>query len=140
MFSPRDSGRRPRRRFGLLVRAVFLTGIGLAIPARGQSPKVQIEKKPKYLPAGPGEAPWNVTRHTIPIRKIRSGGPPKDGIPALTHPAFLSAAEANRVLQPAEFVLGVAFDGVAKAYPIRILNWHEIVNDDVGRQPVLVTW
>jgi hypothetical protein len=44
------------------------------------------------------------------------------------------------VLRPSDIVLGVEFGGIAKAYPVRILNWHEVVNDDVGQQPVLVSW
>ena len=67
-------------------------------------------------------------------------GPPRDGIPALDSPKFVTAAQADRVLRDSDVVLGVEFQGVAKAYPIRILNWHEIVNDEVGRQPALVTW
>jgi hypothetical protein len=43
-------------------------------------------------------------------------------------------------LKPSERVLGVALNGEAKAYPLRILNWHELVNDSVGERPVLVTW
>ena len=136
----RDLGRRHSRSFSFLAWAVFLVGICLAGHANGQQHKVQVEKKPKYIAAGRGQEPWNVTRHTIPIRGIQSGGPPKDGIPALTDPAFISAAEANRVLHPSDIVLGVDFDGVAKAYPVRILNWHEVVNDNVGKQAVLVSW
>jgi Protein of unknown function (DUF3179) len=104
------------------------------------SPEVKIEKKPVYLPAGRGQRPFNVTRHLIPLVDIQSGGPAKDGIPALNHPGFISAAEGDRGLRSSDVVLGVEFDGVAKAYPIRILNWHEVVNDDVGSQPVLVSW
>ena len=68
------------------------------------------------------------------------GGPRRDGIPALDSPKFVTVAQADRVLRDSDLVLGVEFQGVAKAYPIRILNWHEIVNDQVGRQPALVTW
>jgi Protein of unknown function (DUF3179) len=104
------------------------------------SPEITIEKKQVYLPAGQGQKPFNVTRHLLPLAGIQSGGPVKDGIPALNHPAFTSGAEGDRGLRSSDIVLGVEFDGVAKAYPIRILNWHEVVNDDVGSQPVLVSW
>lgn len=133
-------GRWHSRGLSYLVLVMFLAGICLASHADAQQLKVQVEKKPKYIPSGRGQERWNVTRHTIPIGDMRGGGPPKDGIPALTNPAFVSAAEANHVLHPSDIVLGVAFDGVAKAYPIRILNWHEVVNDNVGKQPVLVSW
>ena len=108
--------------------------------ARQNYPEVKIEKKPVHLPAGDGQKPFDVTRHLIRLTDIQSGGPVKDGIPALNHPAFTSAAEGDRVLRSSDTVLGVEFDGVAKAYPIRILNWHEVVNDDVGHQPVVVSW
>jgi hypothetical protein len=93
-----------------------------------------------YLPAGVGQKPFDVTRHLIRLEDIQPGGPPRDGIPALDHPAFTSAAEADRILKPKDVVLGVEFAGVAKAYPVRILNWHEVLNDDVGEEPILVSW
>jgi hypothetical protein len=75
----------------------------------------------------------------IPEAEIRQGGPPKDGIPAIDRPRFLSAGEA-RFLQPGARVLGVLRNGVAKAYPIAILNWHEVVNDRFASEPVVVTF
>jgi len=122
---------------------VILLGAVLCVPltlAEQNSPEVKIEKKPVHLPAGDGQKPFDVTRHLIPLTDVQSGGPAKDGIPALNHPAFTSAAEGDRVLNSSDTVLGVDFDGVAKAYPIRILNWHAVVNDDVGHQPVVVSW
>ncbi|MGH9709458.1 MAG: DUF3179 domain-containing (seleno)protein, partial [Candidatus Acidiferrales bacterium] len=88
---------------------------------------MKIERKPTYIPAGPGQRPFDATRHLIPLGDIQSGGPPKDGIPALDHPAFTSAAHADQILKPKDIVLGVEFGGTAKAYPVRILNWHEVV-------------
>lgn len=121
-----------------------LSSVAVLCALRGftpqHSPNVEVEKKAVYLPAGKGQKPFNVTRHSIPVKDIQSGGPPKDGIPALDHPLFTSVAEADQVLRQSDVVLGLEFDGIAKAYPLRILNWHEVVNDDVGNQPVLVTW
>ncbi len=72
--------------------------------------------------------------------EILSGGPPKDGIPALTGPDFIAVAEENR-LQPLEPVITLEIEGeVPRAYPIRYLTWHEIVNDTVGGLPVAVTF
>lgn len=72
--------------------------------------------------------------------EIRSGGPPKDGIPALSDPKFLRAA-TNPGLGPAEPVITVELPGTtARAYPIRYLIWHEIVNDRVGNRPIAVTY
>jgi len=70
--------------------------------------------------------------------EIHHGGPPKDGIPAIDRPKFVSAAAAK--LAPGDRILGVALNGEAKAYPVRILNWHEVVNDKVGGAPVAVTY
>ena len=127
----------------MLRSAVALTFVALSsllASAQGIRPGVKVEKRPIYLPAGRGQTPWNVTRHVIPLKDIQSGGPPRDGIPALNFPAFISAAEANRLLKPSDLVLGIAMKGQAKAYPVRILNWHEVVNDDIAGQPVLVSW
>ncbi len=112
----------------------------LPASAQGSRPEVKVEKKPVYLPAGRGQTPWDVTRHVIPLKDIQSGGPPRGGIPALNFPAFISAQQADRLLKPSDMVLGIAMEGQAKAYPVRILNWHEVVNDEIGSQPVLVSW
>jgi hypothetical protein len=76
---------------------------------------------------------------SIPLREIHSGGPPKDGIPAIDHPRFLQAGEAHD-LGPEERVLGLNLNGIAKAYPIAIMNWHEIVNDRFADEPVVITY
>ncbi len=68
-----------------------------------------------------------------------AGGPPKDGIPSIDNPKFVSVASSND-LQPREPVIGLEIAGEAKAYPLRILVWHEIVNDTVGGVPVVVTY
>jgi hypothetical protein len=68
-----------------------------------------------------------------------SGGPPPDGIPPIDEPTF-EDPETVDWLEPNEPVLAVEVDGVAKAYPIRIMTWHEIVNDSFGETPVTVTY
>ena len=73
-------------------------------------------------------------------REIMSGGPPRDGIPALSAPEFITVAEEGRI-GDREPVITVEIDGsVPRAYPIRYLTWHEIVNDIVGDVPVAVTF
>lgn len=74
----------------------------------------------------------------IPLDEIHSGGPPKDGIPALSNPKTVRASAAG--LAPADRVIGVMMDGEARAYPLRILNWHEIANDTLGGKPIAVTY
>jgi len=72
--------------------------------------------------------------------EILSGGPPKDGIPALDDPEFINVSNETRI-EPREPVITVEIDGATpRAYPIRYLTWHEIVNDVVGEVPVAVTF
>lgn len=72
-------------------------------------------------------------------REILQGGPPRDGIPSIDEPQFVDSDQAH-FLHPSDRVLGVVFNGDTKAYPIKILNFHEIVNDSFGRHPVLVSY
>jgi hypothetical protein len=71
--------------------------------------------------------------------EILSGGPPKDGIPALDDPQFIRATEETRI-EASEPVITLEMGGTARAYPIRYLTWHEIVNDVVDGVPVAVTF
>jgi hypothetical protein len=123
-----------------LLSCSFLLALPLASAPRLCDGELTVEKKATYIPAGSGQKPFDVTRHVIALDQIESGGLPKNGIPALDHPAFVTSSEANRTLKAEDIILGIQFGGVAKAYPVRILNWHEVVNDDVGEQPVLISW
>ncbi|MEH6833836.1 MULTISPECIES: DUF3179 domain-containing protein [Falsihalocynthiibacter] len=72
--------------------------------------------------------------------EILSGGPPKDGIPALSDPSFIAASDEAKI-GGREPVITLEIKGeTPRAYPIRYLTWHEIVNDDVGDIPVAVTF
>lgn len=75
----------------------------------------------------------------VPANEVLSGGPPRDGIPAIDAPKFVRAGVAG-FLQPTDRVLGVALNGVKKAYPVSIMNWHEIVNDTFADEPVVVSY
>ena len=79
-------------------------------------------------------------KHTVPLDKIVSGGPPQDGIPSIDNPKFQSVKKADEILHDSEFVLGLNINGDIRAYPLQILVWHEIVNDMVGGKPVAVTY
>ncbi len=79
------------------------------------------------------------SRTRVDLAEIQSGGPPKDGIPAIDHPRFAPLAEATD-LKPEEPVISLVIGGEARAYPLRILMWHEIVNDVVAGIPVAVTY
>ena len=82
---------------------------------------------------------WDFNKHSIPVDEIISGGPPKDGIPALMNPDYISVSKAS-YLRGNDQVIGVIVKGEARAYPLRIMSWHELVNDRIGEQPVLVSW
>ncbi len=88
----------------------------------------------------PGEWRTDFSRHTVPLEEIVSGGPPKDGIPAIDRPRFERVREADRWLDDREPVIVVEHGGLARAYPYQILIWHEIVNDRIGDLPIAVTY
>ena len=78
--------------------------------------------------------------HNVPYSDILSGGPPKDGIPPLDSPQFVSVSEADSWLEAVEPVILIEVNGDARAYPIQILIWHEITNDIVGGLPLTITF
>jgi hypothetical protein len=78
-------------------------------------------------------------KHLIPLDKIKGGGPPKDGIPSIDNPVFVDVSD-SRFVSNSDTVIGLEINGEAKAYPLFILVWHEIVNDSVGGVPVSVTY
>jgi hypothetical protein len=82
---------------------------------------------------------FNLSGALIPGDEILSGGPPRDGIPAIDAPKFVNA-DAARFLQPTDRVLGIVRNSVAKTYPVSILNWHEIVNDTFAGEPIVVSY
>ncbi len=85
---------------------------------------------------------WPTTdfdKTSIDFRDIISGGPPKDGIPPIDDPKFKPISEIDNIADT-EPVIGVIINDVKKAYPLQVLMWHEIVNDEVGGVPVSVTF
>ena len=103
--------------------APFLLALGLAAfagPARGQAAPV-------------GEFPnTDFEKRTVELSEIMSGGPPRDGIPAVDHPRHVTPAQAGEWLDPDEPVIAVEIGGETRAYPLQILIWHEIANDALG--------
>ena len=75
----------------------------------------------------------------IPSDEIHLGGPPRDGIPSIDEPRFVTTGEAH-FLRDDDRILGIVHNGQARAYPIAILNWHEVVNDRIGASPVAITY
>jgi len=82
---------------------------------------------------------FDLSRSLIPVDEIHHGGPARDGIPAIDRPRFVSVGQTD-YLQDRDRVLGINRNGVIKAYPIMILNYHEIVNDRFGREAIVVTY
>ena len=82
---------------------------------------------------------FNLDNAIVPRDQILAGGPPKDGIPAILIPKFIRPEQAD-FLEESDQVIGMVVDGEAKAYPLKILNWHEVVNDTVNGMPIAVTF
>lgn len=79
------------------------------------------------------------SKSSIDFEEVISGGPPRDGIPAIDDPVFKPAGEVSD-LGNKEPVISLEINGEAKAYPLRVLMWHEIANDTLGDVPVTVTY
>jgi hypothetical protein len=82
---------------------------------------------------------FDLSHHVVPPGEIRDGGPEKDAIPAVQEPQFVKAADAT-FLDSNDKVIGVVIQGRARAYPIKILNWHEVVDDSIAGTPLAVTF
>lgn len=120
--------------------ARFFPGAGIAVAALllAASPLVTYAAEG----ASRGRGPWNgfdVSNAKIPVRDILLGGPGRDGIPAIDWPRFIRPTAVN-FLRPDDPVLGVTIQGRTRAYPLRILVWHEIVNDVLSGRPIAVTY
>lgn len=89
--------------------------------------------------ASPIKNGFDLANSHIPAYDIYQGGPKKDGIPAIDKPYFVTSYQAG-FLKPEERVLGVMIGGQARAYPVKILNWHEVVNDQINDQSIVVTY
>jgi hypothetical protein len=136
-----------------------------AAPAPAIAPTVATSTHP-VLATGPEELPVNVvvepdpdyenglrsarisqrgwltdfSLHTVPYDEILSGGPARDGIPPIDAPKFTTSEGASKWLGALEPVIAFEINGEARAYPLQILTWHEIVNDVVGGVPVSATF
>jgi len=89
------------------------------------------------------QAPWpdtDFSRVTIDLDEVMSGGPPRDGIPAIDVPKFDSVVQAASWLAPREPVVSVVIDKQARAYPLQLLIYHEIANDRLSGVPIAVTF
>jgi hypothetical protein len=92
-------------------------------------------------PPPPDAAQWETdfSKQLVPLEEFQSGGPPKDGIPAIDAPRYTRASEVD-FLEDREPVIELTVEGESRAYPLQILTWHEIVNTQLGDVPVAVTF
>ncbi len=125
----RPPAARPGAAVALAAAALLTALASLAAPAHAQGefpawefPKTDFEKR------------------TVELSEIMSGGPPRDGIPAIDLPRYATTDEASKWLDPDEPVIAVERGGKARAYPLQILIWHEIANDELGGVPISVTF
>jgi thiol-disulfide isomerase/thioredoxin len=113
-------------------------GAGTPVPVPSAPPTLLPEERP---PAGASvQFRTDFGRHSVPYSEFLSGGPPKDGIPAIDEPHYTNIETADEWLEPQEPVILLEIGEQARAYPIQILMWHEIVNDTLGDVPVAVTF
>ena len=115
-----------RHTCGVLAAVVFLIGCAPRNAAEQETPEVRVTE--------------NGTRYLVHPDKILPGGPPPDGIPSIDDPIFVSVDEADQWLSDDELVMVLSRKGIEKAYPHQILVWHEIVNDFIAGDPVLITY
>src|SRR5574340_530291 len=120
-----------------LMRLVFVAGYCLLLAASLYVLTTTVFAETRWR----GEWPrTEFDNRTVALEEIESGGPPKDGIPAIDRPRFVTLKQAGHWLDPREPVIVFEHGGDARAYPLQILMFHEIVNDTVGGLPVTVTF
>jgi len=117
---------------------VHIFVLGLLMACSSPPPEASGQQRPAI--AGSDDWSTDFSNATVPLEEITSGGPPKDGIRSIDRPTFVTVSEADDWLGDREPVAVVKMNGVTKAYPLSILIWHEIVNDEIGGSPVTVTY
>ena len=115
--------------------------IFMAVMALNSTSLLDIDSTQSQFASSSGQNNNEAATQIVPLDQIVSGGPPRDGIPSIDNPKFVSSGEASsNFLQGSDLVIGLEINGDVRAYPLKILVWHEIVNDAVGGTPVAVTY
>lgn len=109
---------------------VLASGFGLAAAGQAEPPS----DTPPDAPQG-----FSLRDLRVPRDEIVGGGPSRDAIRSVDAPTLVAPGDATWVRGDTP-VVGVALDGVARAYPVHVLEWHQVVNDRFGDSPVLVTY
>ncbi len=133
------------RRFlapSLLLLAVGVAACGEGAESPGSGTGAGSTSAQPDAGLGIDTAGWKTdfSEHSVPLSEFVSGGPPRDGIPPIDEPSYVSQDEAEDFLSDREPVLVVEQSGEARAYPLQILVWHEIVNDELEGRPIAVTY
>jgi len=124
-------------RWSLLFLGLGMIGVlGLASVQLGHAQS----SVPPEAPPALRQFDTDYSKHNIDLSTLMSGGPPKDGIPSVDNPSFVSVGEASNWVSPEEPVILLEHKGTARAYPLQILTHHEIVNDRIAGTPVAVTF
>lgn len=151
MYNKITRSGRTRNRAARIATLIFFGLIATAMvgaqpfPEGAEPPKPRSALPDAFLAQSPpsgavGSFSTDFSRATISFADIISGGPPKDGIPAIDEPRFVSLRNAQAWLENQESVFLVEAGGEVKIYPVQILMWHEVVNDVVGGVPVTITY
>ena len=101
-------------------------------PTTTPSPAPTPETEIKVTPGG--------VKYIVDPEKLIGGGPPKDGIPSIDNPKFVSLEEADQWIEDNELVLGIIHKGIKRVYPLQIMVWHEIVNEVIAGDPLLISY
>ena len=135
------NGRARRSLYILLAVAVVAAGIGVGL-AQSESASDAMPGTDAVEIVNGREVRISESglRYIVDPAEIRSGGPPKDGIPSIDSPLFVSVEEADKWIADNELVLALLYEGEIRVYPLQILVWHEIVNDRVAGDPILITY
>ena len=140
----------PRGLLGLSSGVIFrrlilsvLVAAGVLVAGCGGSPSgAPADRSPSTRELRVSTEGWKTdfSRSSVPLGEFQSGGPPRDGIPPIDEPTPVLIAAADEWLDAREPVLVAEVGGRARAYPVQILVWHEIVNDRLGGRPIAVTY
>ncbi|MGI0043920.1 MAG: DUF3179 domain-containing protein [Nitrososphaeraceae archaeon] len=128
------------RRLGITLMVVVSLGIGIIITLLLAHSNINNPLSTSTSRSTTALSAQEEVKSIVPLDQIVSGGPPPDGIPSIDNPKFTSIKEADEILEDSELVVGLNVNGDIRAYPLQILVWHEIVNDNVGGVPVAITY
>lgn len=129
-----------RERWVVIALLIMIAGIGsYTVYATFQLIEMDSAIEARIASNGRPDMPvFNMDNASIPTDLIVHGGPPKDGIPSIDTPMFVSVPNAD--LRPDDRVMSITVDGMTHVYPLRILQFHEIVNDVIRNVPVMAVY